>query len=232
MQPDSLLRITAFRCMVLLICSTVVTIVESTLVALTVDISVQPARIRVVLDDDGNQWYLKQWNGFGSVRLVAWRSHECTEAHSLRAPSWTHVRKGRGEPDGLWEDARGWPFLCFCARFREFDALHSVAYMRPGIDLRGGLECDPFPSWFRRGRPSAASARIIPYEPIWSGLFGNLVLWSLGLYVAYVACRRMYRGWITFGRKRTGLCAKCGYCLTRNISGVCPECGQPICNAG
>jgi hypothetical protein len=26
-------------------------------------------------------------------------------------------------------------------------------------------------------------------------------------------------------RQRTGLCAKCGYNLTANLSGVCPECG-------
>ncbi len=29
-------------------------------------------------------------------------------------------------------------------------------------------------------------------------------------------------------RHRRGLCAKCGYNLTGNVSGVCPECGTPI----
>lgn len=28
-------------------------------------------------------------------------------------------------------------------------------------------------------------------------------------------------------RARRGLCVKCGYDLTGNISGVCPECGTP-----
>ena len=29
-------------------------------------------------------------------------------------------------------------------------------------------------------------------------------------------------------RRRKGLCVKCGYDLTGNVSGVCPECGQGI----
>lgn len=28
-------------------------------------------------------------------------------------------------------------------------------------------------------------------------------------------------------RERTGFCARCGYDLTGNVSGVCPECGTP-----
>ena len=28
-------------------------------------------------------------------------------------------------------------------------------------------------------------------------------------------------------RRRLGLCVKCGYDLTGNVSGVCPECGTP-----
>ena len=31
-----------------------------------------------------------------------------------------------------------------------------------------------------------------------------------------------------FRRHRKGLCVKCGYNLTGNTSGVCPECGKPI----
>ena len=28
-------------------------------------------------------------------------------------------------------------------------------------------------------------------------------------------------------RRKRGLCPSCGYDLTGNVSGVCPECGQP-----
>jgi predicted amidophosphoribosyltransferase len=31
-------------------------------------------------------------------------------------------------------------------------------------------------------------------------------------------------------RTRPGLCRFCGYNLTGNVSGVCPECGKPIQN--
>ena len=31
-----------------------------------------------------------------------------------------------------------------------------------------------------------------------------------------------------YRRRRKGLCLKCGYNLTGNVSGVCPECGGPI----
>ncbi len=29
-------------------------------------------------------------------------------------------------------------------------------------------------------------------------------------------------------RRRHNLCVTCGYNLTGNVSGVCPECGEPI----
>ena len=36
-------------------------------------------------------------------------------------------------------------------------------------------------------------------------------------------------GWRFAGRKRpVGLCLRCGYNLTGNLTGVCPECGSPI----
>ena len=33
-------------------------------------------------------------------------------------------------------------------------------------------------------------------------------------------------------RRRQGLCARCGYDLTGNVSGVCPECGTRAGGAG
>jgi hypothetical protein len=35
----------------------------------------------------------------------------------------------------------------------------------------------------------------------------------------------LFRSW---RRRRRGLCIKCGYDLTGNVSGVCPECGARI----
>ena len=33
--------------------------------------------------------------------------------------------------------------------------------------------------------------------------------------------------WVRVRRWRRGQCVGCGYDLTGNVSGVCPECGQP-----
>ncbi|MCK4659079.1 MAG: hypothetical protein KAV82_06110 [Phycisphaerae bacterium] len=37
---------------------------------------------------------------------------------------------------------------------------------------------------------------------------------------------------ITERRRRPGFCWRCGYNLTGNVSGICPECGTPIAKPG
>lgn len=61
---------------------------------------------------------------------------------------------------------------------------------------------------------------IVPMWPIVLGLW----LWA--------ACLWYYAGpdpvlALLLGRKTEGLCGRCGYDLTGNVSGVCPECGHP-----
>jgi hypothetical protein len=57
---------------------------------------------------------------------------------------------------------------------------------------------------------------------ILQGIFLNIIL------VAYMGVvyriQRAFCAWPT----REGFCVKCGYDLTGNVSGVCPECGRPI----
>ncbi len=36
--------------------------------------------------------------------------------------------------------------------------------------------------------------------------------------------------WLDRGRTRPGHCAQCGYDLTGNVSGTCPECGKAVAN--
>jgi len=55
--------------------------------------------------------------------------------------------------------------------------------------------------------------------PIWVIL---LLLW---VYPAFMFARGPLR---RHRRRRRGLCAQCGYNLTGNTSGICPECGTPI----
>ena len=56
--------------------------------------------------------------------------------------------------------------------------------------------------------------------PLWS----PLILFSLYPAVAFIRgpCRRHRR------RRKKGLCLECGYDLTGNVSGICPECGKRI----
>lgn len=54
-------------------------------------------------------------------------------------------------------------------------------------------------------------------------------LWvPFGLFSAY-PCVAFIRGpYRRYRRRKKGLCLKCGYNLTCNVSGVCPECGERI----
>ena len=47
----------------------------------------------------------------------------------------------------------------------------------------------------------------------------------LGAYPAIAFSRGPLRRW---HRRRLGRCLKCGYDLSGNVSGVCPECGTPV----
>ena len=56
------------------------------------------------------------------------------------------------------------------------------------------------------------------YVPLW--LFAILLL----VYPTLAFIRGPFARW---RRSRKGVCLKCGYDLTGNVSGVCPECGEP-----
>lgn len=60
---------------------------------------------------------------------------------------------------------------------------------------------------------------IVVSIPLWTfaGLFA--------LYPAIAILRSPLRRW---HRRRKGLYQKCGYCLTGNVTGKCPECGTTI----
>lgn len=58
---------------------------------------------------------------------------------------------------------------------------------------------------------------------LWVSLWVPLVL--LGIYPSFSLMRGPV---LRLRRRRKGLCVRCGYDLTGNITGVCPECGTPI----
>ena len=57
--------------------------------------------------------------------------------------------------------------------------------------------------------------------PLWI----PLVITAVPVAIMIARARRQHQ------RKVTGCCLRCGYNLTGNISGVCPECGEPISGA-
>ena len=58
-------------------------------------------------------------------------------------------------------------------------------------------------------------------------LWAPLILFAIYPTIAFTrGLLRRYR------RRRKGLCLKCGYDLTGNVTGVCSECGQPIGERG
>ena len=67
--------------------------------------------------------------------------------------------------------------------------------------------------------------RRLDFDPAWverlqvGGIVGILAGW-LALLVRWLAARRFDH------RHREGFCTACGYNLTGNLSGVCPECGM------
>lgn len=55
--------------------------------------------------------------------------------------------------------------------------------------------------------------------------------WPLGILLIVLVTRLLRRNLLVWGlyrRARRGLCLRCGYNLTGNMSGVCPECGTAV----
>ena len=57
-------------------------------------------------------------------------------------------------------------------------------------------------------------------------------LWVIAGTAALIPFIRFARWFGYFGGDGKGICSSCGYNLTGNVSGVCPECGKPIANQG
>ena len=66
------------------------------------------------------------------------------------------------------------------------------------------------------------SAWCVPRIDVGIPLWFPIVLFAAYPTIAFIrGPLRRYR------RRRKGLCLKCGYDLTGNVSGICPECGTP-----
>ena len=65
-----------------------------------------------------------------------------------------------------------------------------------------------------------------------TGIYVDIPFWFIGVLItAYPAWMFVGRPLRNYSRRRRGHCVKCGYDLTGNTSGVCPECGQALRSA-
>ena len=87
----------------------------------------------------------------------------------------------------------------------------------------GGFEVGVAYGWSRTVDESRMTAMRVRKRFIRLPLWMPLLL--LATYPAIAFIRGPLRRW---RRRRKGLCLKCGYSLTGNVSGVCPECGAEV----
>lgn len=72
-----------------------------------------------------------------------------------------------------------------------------------------------------------------PWPPRRFGHCLKFPLWfPFLLFAAYPALAFIRGPWRRHRRQRKGLCLKCGYDLTGNTSGRCPECGEAVTRGG
>jgi hypothetical protein len=103
----------------------------------------------------------------------------------------------------------------------QYDPWTSGSLSRPGpLDERNywwrGIQYVRFTDPFNR----------VTLRQVW------LPLWLIASALLFLPVVRTLIGFRSWRRSRKGCCPFCGYNLTGNTSGACPECGAQIDNAG
>ena len=112
-------------------------------------------------------------------------------------------------------DRYGLPLRSMRARFLTIQTGRAITVIDPST-IQAGLDLP------RGWNPGQYRFRRIPLEPVWPGFAINTVFYAAviaGPWTIAVVLRRR-------SRIRRGRCLVCGYDLTGNTSGVCPECGS------
>jgi len=101
------------------------------------------------------------------------------------------------------------PFACFAMRYKD---LRKAALLLPGI-------------WI----PVCVAFVLLVFVPRRQEVYIPIqVAYIFWVATFHMICALIWYVLPDLGRKRAGECERCGYCLTANVSGVCPECGTPI----
>jgi hypothetical protein len=146
-----------------------------------------------------------------SVDNYSWPDGTLPFVDSGTAPSWTRLRTSTGETGWVVEEAHGWPFLAFRCKFTP--ALG--AGMEPAVV--GGFVTGSF--WSERAWVGVT--RVIPTTPIWLGLLGDVIFWTIVIWFLHWLAHKTR----CFLRRRDDRCERCGYPLCYLRSPNCPECG-------
>ncbi|MCP4590376.1 MAG: hypothetical protein GY842_06515 [bacterium] len=97
---------------------------------------------------------------------------------------------------------------------------------RLGLVFDGGLDVlGPLPSPFEAAGIELIDATKFGWRYVTFSVPFAYPVVILGVFPTLCAIRPPLRRW---QRRRKGLCLKCGYDLTGNTSGVCPECGNGV----
>jgi hypothetical protein len=153
----------------------------------------------------GSYWRSDQlgWDGdYSWHALRATRGHVLLEAASSAAAS----RNGR---------ARG-------LRYERLDPgppVSALQFLYPEMDDAGGRWEWGGASWWWRSNARRGTHYAVAVAPLWALAAAAAVLPLARAAAQLHGPSRRRR------RRRRGLCAACGYDLTGNVSGVCPECG-------
>jgi hypothetical protein len=111
-------------------------------------------------------------------------------------------------------DARGWPLLSMYS-VTEQDTIR-------GRRTLGGIPVPSRRTDVRGILGGHSQSVVIPLHPFWRGVAADsafyAVAWAALFYPVGAIRRRL--------RRRTGDCRRCGYNLSGNTTGVCPECGK------
>lgn len=158
---------------------------------------------------------------FGHTRLDRCRATEKRdEQGALRN---VEVIRGRDERS---ETLAGWPLRALACANPAYVSIISPGrfgnmWSNPAAELTHGIELSPFIPGATVGGPAW---RALPYQPLWTGLVMNTLIYSLA-WVALLLGPAMLRRWL---RRRRGLCERCGYDLRNVAHARCPECGHTV----
>jgi hypothetical protein len=142
------------------------------------------------------------------------------------------------KPTSMWQPVKAnkirWPpetmstlFSCFGFRrgcfFYRRNILHPMSGgLGPQIFSIPGVIRYSYPPGFALSNPPDSSTNTYAWNL-------SLHLWPLVANFSIYPILAFYCGpYRRYRRRKKGLCLKCGYNLTGNVSGICPECGEKI----